>query len=55
LLPRLAPQAGWVALRPRIHDVFALVHRRDAMLSPAAQSVIDLATKRIRSIAEPVH
>jgi DNA-binding transcriptional LysR family regulator len=55
LLPRLAPRAGWVALRPRIHDVFALVHRRDAMLSPAAQSVIELATKRIRSIAEPVH
>ncbi len=55
LMPRLAPQAGWVSLRPRTYDVFALVHRRDAVLSPAARSVIELATRLIRSIAEPVH
>ncbi|HSV38341.1 MAG TPA: LysR family transcriptional regulator substrate-binding protein, partial [Nocardioidaceae bacterium] len=55
LLPRLAPNAGWVSLRPRTYDVFALVHRRDAVLSPAALSVIELATRLIRAVAEPVH
>ncbi|QNN54685.1 LysR family transcriptional regulator [Nocardioides mesophilus] len=55
LLPRLAPQAGWVSLRPRQYDVLAIVHRADASLSPAAQLMIELATKRIQEIAEPVH
>ena len=27
LLPRLAPNAGWVSLRPRLYDMFAIVHR----------------------------
>ncbi|MGH3507972.1 MAG: LysR family transcriptional regulator [Nocardioidaceae bacterium] len=54
LLPRLAPDAGWVSLRPRSYDTIAIVHRRDAGLSPAAQLVIDLATRRIRSITEAV-
>ena len=55
LLPRLAPQAGWVSLRPRTYDTYAIVHRADATLSPAAQLMIDLATKRIRAVAEPVN
>ncbi|CAB4691178.1 MAG: LysR family transcriptional regulator [Actinobacteria bacterium] len=55
LLPRLAPNAGWVSLRPRQFDTFAIVHRADAVLSPAAQLMIELATQRIRAIAEPVH
>lgn len=55
LVPRLAPHAGWVSLRPKTYDMFALVHRRDAVLSPAALSVIELATRRIREITEPVH
>jgi len=54
LLPRLAPQAGWVSFRPRLYDIFAIVHRRGANLSPAAQLVIELATKRIQTIAEPM-
>jgi hypothetical protein len=54
LLPRLAPQAGWVSLRPRQYDMFAVVHRAGATLSPAARLMIDLATKRIREIAEPL-
>ena len=53
LLPRLAPEAGWVSLRPRQFDTFAIVHRADASLSPAARLMIELATARIRSIAEP--
>ncbi|NYI80009.1 LysR family transcriptional regulator [Nocardioides panzhihuensis] len=55
LLPRLAPKAGWVSLRPRTYDTFAVVHRNDATLSPAATLMIELATKRIQAIADPVH
>ncbi|MBB3042631.1 LysR family transcriptional regulator [Nocardioides sp. LMS-CY] len=54
LLPRLAPDAGWVSLRPRQYDTFAIVHRTDALLSPAARLMIELATKRIQAIADPI-
>ncbi|WP_323792699.1 LysR family transcriptional regulator [Nocardioides sp.] len=54
LLPRLAPNAGWVQLRPRQWDTFAIVHRSGAVLSPAAQLMIELATRRIQDIAEPL-
>ena len=54
LLPRLAPDAGWVSLRPRQADTIAIVHRKGATLSPAAQLMIELATERIQAIAEPV-
>src|SRR3954468_4001156 len=43
LLPRLAPNAGWVPLRPKVFDMFAVVHRAGATLSPAAQLMIELA------------
>ena len=55
LLPRLAPNAGWVPLRPRQWDTFAVVHRSGAVLSPAARLMIELATRRIQDIAEPIH
>ncbi|TIC79259.1 LysR family transcriptional regulator [Nocardioides sp. GY 10127] len=55
LLPRLAPNAGWVSLRPRQFDTFAVVHRAGAVLSPAARLMIELATERIRSVAEPIN
>jgi DNA-binding transcriptional LysR family regulator len=54
LLPRLAPHAGYVSLRPRMYDYFAIVHRAGATLSPAAELMIELATARIQHIAEPV-
>jgi DNA-binding transcriptional LysR family regulator len=54
LLPRLAPEAGWVQLRPRQYDTLAIVHRAGARLSPAAQLMIELATRRIQEIAEPI-
>lgn len=54
LLPRLAPNAAWVPLHPRQWDTLAIVHRRGAKLSPAAQLMIELATRRIQSIAEPI-
>jgi DNA-binding transcriptional LysR family regulator len=54
LLPRLAPNAGWVSLRPRVYDTFAIVHRADATLSPAARLMIQLATARIQEVAEPL-
>lgn len=52
--PRLAPSVGWVSLRPRLWDTIAVVHRRDAVLSPGAQLVIDLAVERIRAVTDPV-
>lgn len=55
LLERLAPNAGWVSLRPRLYDTIAVVHRADATLSPAARLMIELATARIQQIAEPFH
>jgi DNA-binding transcriptional LysR family regulator len=54
LLPRLAPSAGLVPLRPRQFDTLAIVHRAGATLSPAARLMIELATKRIQAIAEPL-
>jgi len=33
-LPRLAPQAGWVSLRPRQFDTLAIVHRVGATSPP---------------------
>jgi DNA-binding transcriptional LysR family regulator len=54
LLPTLAPGAGWAHLRPRQHDVIAIVHRKDATLSPAARLMIELASRRIREFTEPV-
>ncbi len=54
LLPRLAPDAGWVPLRPRVYDTMAIVHRAGATLSPAARLMIELTTQRIQAILEPV-
>ncbi|MEO7846164.1 MAG: LysR family transcriptional regulator [Nocardioides sp.] len=54
LLPRLAPDAGFVSLRPRQWDTFAIVHRAGARLSPAARLMIELATARIREVADPI-
>jgi DNA-binding transcriptional LysR family regulator len=55
LLTRLAPKAGWTSLRPRQYDTLAIVHRAGATLSPAAKLMIELGTKRIQAIAEPIN
>jgi len=54
LLPRLAPAAGWVPLRPQQYDTIAVVHRANATLSPAARLMVDLATERIQALTEPL-
>jgi DNA-binding transcriptional LysR family regulator len=54
LLPRLAPGAGLVSLRPKQFDTFAIVHRAGATLSPAARLMGELATRRIQAVAEPI-
>ncbi|HEY9563522.1 MAG TPA: LysR family transcriptional regulator [Nocardioides sp.] len=54
LLPRLAPNAGYVGLRPKQVDTIAIVHRANARLSPAARLMIELATRRIQAIADPI-
>lgn len=53
LLPRLAPHAGFQSLRPKLFDLFTVVHRRGATLSPAAELMIELATRRVTAIAQP--
>jgi DNA-binding transcriptional LysR family regulator len=53
LIPRLAPKAGHVSLRPKQFDTLAIVHRAGATLSPAAQLMTELATRRIQAVAEP--
>ena len=52
--PRLAPDIGWVSLRPRLYDTVAVVHRKDAVLSPGARLVIELAVDRLRAVTEPL-
>jgi DNA-binding transcriptional LysR family regulator len=54
LVPKLVPGIGWTSLRPRLYDTIAIVHREDAVLSPAGRLMIELATARIRSITESV-
>ena len=54
LLPRLAPKAGHVSLRPKQFDTFAIVHRAGATLSPAARLMGELATRRIQAVAERI-
>jgi DNA-binding transcriptional LysR family regulator len=54
LVPRLAPGASWTVLRPRQYETFAIVHRVNATLSPAARLMIELAVDRIRRVAEPI-
>jgi len=50
LLPRLAPTAGFVSLRPRQYDTLAIVHRAGATLTPAARLMIELASRRVRAV-----
>jgi DNA-binding transcriptional LysR family regulator len=52
--PRLAPDVGAVSLRPRLYDTIAVVHRKDAVLSPGARLAIELAVARIQAVTEPV-
>ena len=51
LVPRLAPNARWQVLRPRQYDTFAIVHRVNATLSPAARR---RATSRLAVTSSPV-
>ncbi len=54
LADRLAPGLGWVPLRPRLFDTFAIVNRRGAALSPASRAVIELAVARMLRLDEAV-
>lgn len=55
LLSRLAPGAGLVSLRPRQYDTIGIVHRTGANLSPAARLMIEISTREIRAVAEPIN
>ena len=54
LVDRLAPGAYWVPFEPRQYATLAIVHRTGATLSPAAQVMVHLATRRIQEILEPI-
>lgn len=54
LVPRLAPNAGWVSVTPRQFDTLAIVHRRGATLSRGAALMAELATRRIQSLTEAI-
>lgn len=54
VVDRLAPGAHWAALEPRQYGTLAIVHRAGATLSPAAQVMVHLATRRIQEIIEPL-
>jgi hypothetical protein len=51
---RMPPQLGWVPLRPRLYDTFAIAHREGAVLSPATRLMVDLVTTRLMAIATAV-
>jgi DNA-binding transcriptional LysR family regulator len=50
LSDRLSPALGWVPLRPRMFDEFAVVHRRGTVLSKAAALMVELATTRLTAL-----
>ena len=54
LLPRMTPHVGFVSLRPKQYDVMAIVHREGAALSPAARVMIEVATRHIQAVSEPI-
>lgn len=50
LSDRLPQQLGWVRLKPRLYETFAIVHRPAAQLSVASRAVIDIAATRMRAL-----
>jgi DNA-binding transcriptional LysR family regulator len=52
--PTLAPDVGYVSLRPKLYDTMAIVHRKDAVLSPPTRLIIELATARMQAMTEPI-
>lgn len=51
---RVPKNLRWTSLRPKLYDEFAIVHRRGSDLTPAVQSVTELAVKRMQDIDRAV-
>jgi DNA-binding transcriptional LysR family regulator len=51
---RLSPKLGWVPMRPKLYDEFAIVTRSDAELSRATREVVGLAVARMKRIGAAV-
>jgi DNA-binding transcriptional LysR family regulator len=51
---RIPRNLGWVSLRPKLYDEFAIVHRRGSELSPATRAVVELAVARMTAIRRAV-
>jgi hypothetical protein len=50
LADRLPPSLGWVRLRPRLYETFAIVHRPHAQLSLATRAVVEIAAARMQAL-----
>lgn len=54
LADRLPRGLGWVSLRPKLYDEFAIVHRRGAELTPASRAVAELAATRMQELGKAI-
>lgn len=54
LRDRLPPTLGWAPLRPVMHEMYAIVHRPQAELSPATRAVVGIAASRMSALAAEV-
>jgi DNA-binding transcriptional LysR family regulator len=51
LADRVSPRLGWVPLRPKLFDRFAIVHRTGAVLSPATALMVEVVSDRMHAVA----
>jgi DNA-binding transcriptional LysR family regulator len=51
LADRVSPRLGWVPLRPKLFDRFAIVHRTGAVLSPATTLMVEVVSARMQAVA----
>ncbi|WP_347351460.1 LysR family transcriptional regulator [Intrasporangium sp.] len=47
---RISSRVGWVPLRPKLFERFAIVHRRGAVLSPATMLMVEVVSARLRAV-----
>lgn len=50
LADRVSSRLGWVPLRPKLFDRFAIVHRTGAVLSPATALMVEVVSGRMHAV-----
>lgn len=48
---RVSSRVGWVPLRPKLFDRFAIAHRAGAVLSPATTLMVEVVSARMQEVA----